>query len=129
MQRQMTIGEVARRADVRPSAIRYYERMGLLPEPGRVGGKRRYGEEVLHRLALIAGAKRAGFTLGEIHTLLQGFPDDTEAAVRWRSLASDKLVEVDEALVRLRKTRELLWEALRCRCASLDECAKLLASA
>ena len=129
MQRRMTIGEVARRAGVRPSAIRYYERMELLPKPERVGGKRCYGEEVLHRLALVGGAKRAGFTLGEIHTLLQGFPVDTAYAVRWRALASDKLVEVEETMARLRQSRELLWEALRCRCASFDECATLLADA
>jgi MerR family transcriptional regulator, redox-sensitive transcriptional activator SoxR len=127
LQSRMTIGEVARRAGVRPSAIRYYERMGLLPEPERVGGKRRYGEEVLQRLALVGGAKRAGFTLGEIRTLLQGFPADTAAAVRWRALASDKLIEVEEAMAQLRQTRELLWEALRCRCGSLEECATLLA--
>jgi MerR family transcriptional regulator, redox-sensitive transcriptional activator SoxR len=70
----LTIGEVARRAGVRTSAIRYYEEAGLLPEPERIGGKRRYEKGILRRLALIGGAKRARFTLGEIHTLLHGFP-------------------------------------------------------
>ncbi len=122
----LTIGEVARRAGIRASAIRYYEEAGLLPEPERVGGKRRYDEEVLRRLALIWGAKRAGFTLGEIRTLVHGFPAETGAAERWRTLASEKLGEVDEAIAQLRETRELLEEALRCECASLDECARLL---
>ena len=122
----LTIGEVARRAGVRASAIRYYEEAGLLEEPERVGGKRRYDKEALRRLALIGGAKRAGFTLGEIRTLLHGFPSGTGAAQRWQALASEKLVEVDEAIVQLRETRELLEEALRCECASLDECARLL---
>ncbi len=123
----LTIGEVARRAGVRASALRYYEEAGLLEEPERVGGKRRYDEEVLlRRLALIGGAKRAGFTLGEIRTLLHGFPAGTGAAQRWQALASEKLVEVDEAVAQLRETRELLEEALRCECASLDECAQLL---
>jgi MerR family transcriptional regulator, redox-sensitive transcriptional activator SoxR len=122
----LTIGEVARRAGMRGSAIRYYEEAGLLEEPGRVGGKRRYEEGVLDRLALIAGAKRAGFTLGEIRTLLHGFPLGTGAAERWQALASEKLVEVEDAIVRLRRTRELLEEALRCGCASLDECARML---
>lgn len=76
----LTIGEVARRAGVRASTIRYYEEAGLLEEPERVGGKRRYNEEVLRRLALIGGAKRAGFTLGEVRTLLHGFPAATGAA-------------------------------------------------
>lgn len=122
----LTIGEVARRAGVRTSAIRYYEEAGLLAEPERVGGKRRYDEEVLHCLALIRGAKRAGFTLGEIRTLLHGFPTGTRAAKRWQALASEKLGEVDESIAQLREMRELLEEALRCECASLDECARLL---
>ena len=122
----LTIGEVARRAGVRASAIRYYEEAGLLEEPDRVGGKRRYNEVALRRLALIGGAKRAGFTLGEIRTLLHGFPAGTGAAQRWQALASEKLVEVDEAIAQLRQTRGLLEEALRCECASLDECARLL---
>ena len=122
----LTIGEVARRAGVRASAIRYYEEAGLLEEPERVGGKRRYDEVALRRLALIGGAKRAGFTLGEIRTLLHGFPAGTGAAQRWQALASEKLVEVDEAIAQLRQTRGLLEEALRCECASLDECARLL---
>jgi MerR family transcriptional regulator, redox-sensitive transcriptional activator SoxR len=122
----LTIGEVARRAGVRASAIRYYEEAGLLEEPERVSGKRRYDEEALRRLALIGGAKRAGFTLGEIRTLLHGFPAGTGAAQRWQALASKKLDEVDEAIAQLRQTRGLLEEALRCECASLDECARLL---
>jgi MerR family redox-sensitive transcriptional activator SoxR len=126
MPASLTIGEVARRAGVRASAIRYYEEAGLLEAPERVGGKRRYDEGVLRRLALIGGAKRAGFTLGEIHTLLHGFPAGIGATQRWQALASEKLVEVDEAIAQLRETRELLEEALRCECASLDECAQLL---
>lgn len=122
----LTIGEVARRAGVRASAIRYYEEAGLLPEPERVGGKRRYDEGVLRRLALIWGAKRAGFSLGEIRTLVHGFPAETGAAERWRMLASEKLGEVDEAIAQLRSTRDLLQEALRCECVSLDECARML---
>ena len=122
----LTIGEVARRAGMRASAIRYYEEAGLLEEPDRVGGKRRYDEETLRRLALIGGAKRAGFTLGEIRTLLHGFPAGTVAAQRWQALASEKLIEVNEAIAQLRQTRGLLEEALRCECASLDECARLL---
>lgn len=123
----MEIGEASRRAGVSTSAIRYYERVGLLPEPERVNGRRRYGEQVLRRLALVGGAKRAGFTLGEIRTLLHGFPVGTTASDRWRALAFEKLGEVDRALAQLRETRELLGEALRCECASLDECATLLA--
>ncbi|HEV2093515.1 MAG TPA: MerR family transcriptional regulator [Rubrobacter sp.] len=122
----LAIGEVARRAGISASAIRYYERAGLLPEPGRVGGKRRYGPEVLRRLALVEAAKRAGLTIAEIRALLHGFPDEVGASERWRSLASRKLEEVDGLMARLGQMRALLAEALRCDCASLEECAELL---
>jgi MerR family redox-sensitive transcriptional activator SoxR len=124
--KEITIGEVARRTDVRASAIRYYERVGLLPEPERVAGRRRYDPEVVDRLALIKGAKRAGFTIREVRTLLHGFPAETGAGERWQALASQKLKEVDKLIAQLREMRFLLEEALRCECASLDECARLL---
>jgi MerR family redox-sensitive transcriptional activator SoxR len=71
-------------------------------------------------------ARRAGFTLGEIRSLLYVFPAGTGAAERRRTLATEKLGEVDEAIAQLRTARDLLWEALRCQCGSLDECARLL---
>jgi len=122
----ITIGEVARRTNVRASAIRYYERVGLLPEPVRVNGRRRYDQEVIGHLALIKGAKRAGFTVREIGALLHGFPTELGAAERWRTLASEKLVEVNELIAQLGEMRTRLKAALRCECSSLDECAELL---
>lgn len=122
----LSIGEVARRAGVRASTIRYYEEVGLLPEPERVGGKRRYDEEVLRHLVLIKAAKRAGLTIAEIHTLFQSFPAEVGASERWRTLASQKLEEVNELIAELGQMRDLLEEALQCQCASLDECAHQL---
>ncbi len=122
----LSIGEVARRANVNASAIRYYEGVGLLPEPERVSGKRRYGEAVLRTLTVIDAAKRAGFTIEEVRTLINGFPAEATAAERWQALASRKLEEVDGLILRLGQMRELLEEALRCDCASLEECASLL---
>ena len=122
----LSIGEVARRADINASAIRYYEGVGLLEKPERVGGKRRYDEAVLRRLAIIDAAKRAGFTIEEVRTLIYGFPAETAAAERWQAIATNKLAEVDGLISRLRQMQELLEEALRCDCASLDECASLL---
>ena len=122
----LAIGEVARRAGISASAIRYYERAGLVPEATRVGGKRRYEPKVWRRLALIEAAKRAGLTIAEIRALLHGYPDEASASERWRSLASRKLEEVDELMARLGQMRVLLAEALRCDCASLEECADLL---
>jgi DNA-binding transcriptional MerR regulator len=67
---ELTIGEVARRAGMATSSIRYYERVGLLPKPDRLGGQRRYDPDVLGRLGFIGVAQRAGFKLREIEQLI-----------------------------------------------------------
>ena len=67
----LSIGNVSARAGVRASAIRYYERLGLLPEPERAGGRRRYDESILEWLSLIALARESGFTIGEIKQLVR----------------------------------------------------------
>ena len=121
----MTIGEVAREAGLRTSAIRYYEGAGLLPEPARAGGQRRYDRDVLTRLAVIRMAQEAGFTIGEIRTLLTGFPEGTPASERWTELARRKLPEVDARLERLRAVRDVLVESLSCGCLTLEACAAL----
>ena len=68
---ELTIGEVARRAGVAPSAIRYYESIGLLPEPERESGQRRYEESVIGKLAFVGVAQSAGFSLEEIKELVE----------------------------------------------------------
>ena len=65
----LTIGQVAERAGLNTSHIRFYERVGVLPEPERVAGQRRYRDEMLHRLSIIDVAQRAGLTLEEIAPL------------------------------------------------------------
>src|SRR3954453_22330632 len=92
---ERTISEVARQAGVRPSAIRYYESVGLLPPPARVNGRRRYDADVLQRLAVIGWAQRMGFTIAEIGTFLHGFSADTPAWARWQALATGKLPEIN----------------------------------
>ena len=124
---ELTIGEVARRAGIRPSALRYYESVGLLPAPRRVGGQRRYGAAVLDQLAVIRLAQQAGFTVVEIRTLLHGFTADTPPPARWRALAERKLVEVDRLLRRVQLMKRLLEASLDCACPTLDDCARLLA--
>jgi DNA-binding transcriptional MerR regulator len=121
----MAIGEVARRAGLRPSAIRYYERLGLLPAPARQGGRRRYGAGVLAQLEVIGFARRSGFTLREIRRLFAGQP----YSARLRELASRKLVELDGAIERARGMQALLRRALRCNCLSLEECGRRIGAA
>ncbi len=123
----MSIGEVARMAGVRPSALRYYERIGLLPRPGRENGRRRYDgkaqREALDRLAVVRVAQQAGFTISEIRTLLNGFSEDTPPSERWRVLAQDKLPEVEALVERALGMKAILERGLRCECLSLEECA------
>ncbi|HEX5849696.1 MAG TPA: MerR family transcriptional regulator [Rubrobacter sp.] len=120
------IGEAAHRAGVKPSALRYYERIGLLPRPGRENGRRRYdGEtlrEVLDRLTVVRVAQQAGFTISEIRTLLDGFSEDTPPSERWRVLAQDKLPEVEALVERALGMKDLLERGLRCECLTLEEC-------
>lgn len=122
----MSIGEVARRAGLQPSAIRYYESLGLLPEPPRVGGKRRYDASVLEWLSLIALAREAGFTMAEIKRLVTGFTPGTRPAARWRELATRKLAEIDAMVARAERMRAVLHVSLDCGCFRLADCAALL---
>ncbi len=123
----MNIGEVARWAGVRPSTLRYYEGVGLLPSPERTNGRRRYdGEvlrEVLDRLTIVRVAQQAGFTISEIRTLLDGFSEDTPPSERWRVLAREKLTEVDALIERALGMKDLLERGLRCECLRLEECS------
>jgi MerR family transcriptional regulator, redox-sensitive transcriptional activator SoxR len=118
---ELTIGEVARRAGVATSSIRYYERIGLLPKPDRAGGQRRYDAEVvLGKLGFIGVAKSAGFTLREIKELIDG-ADGLGAPMR--SLSSKKLGEVEALLERTKAMKGWLEVAQECGCATPAECA------
>jgi MerR family transcriptional regulator, redox-sensitive transcriptional activator SoxR len=123
----MSIGELARRAGVKPSALRYYEGIGMLPSPERANGRRRYDGEVLHevldRLAVVRVAQQAGFTLSEIRTLLDGFSEDTPPSERWRLLAEEKLPEVEKLVERALDMKRLLERGMRCECLRLEDCA------
>ena len=126
----MTIGEVARRAGVRPSTLRYYERVGLLPAPKRENGRRRYEGAVLRqaldRLAVVGVAQQAGFTIAEIRTLLDGFSEDTPPSERWRILAGEKLPEVEALIRRAMGMKRLLERGLGCECLRLEDCELLV---
>ncbi len=118
--RELAIGEVAERARMSTSRIRYYETRGLLPEPERAAGKRRYTEDVFRRLAIIDAAQRVGFTLAEIRDLLGS--RDQPAHERLRQLAVLKLPELDDLIARATSVRRVLKMCSRCDCESIDVC-------
>jgi MerR family redox-sensitive transcriptional activator SoxR len=122
----LTIGEVAQRAGLRNSAIRYYEDIGVLPQPERVyGGCRRYSARVFQQLAFIQLAQQAGFSMAEIQTLVSGFDETAPLGVRWRTLAEQKLAELDVLISRAQGMKRVLKEGIRCQCLNLDECLPL----
>src|SRR4029077_3841139 len=90
----LTISEVARQVGLQASAIRYYERIGLLPRAPRMSGQRRYDSTALYRLAIIQRSRQLGFTLTEIRHLFFGFRDVTRPSERWRTLSQRKLAEL-----------------------------------
>ena len=118
---QMRIGQVADRARVRVSLIRYYEDIGLLPEPARVSGQRRYDDSVLRRLAVIDVAQRAGLSLDEIRVLVDHGNDPMSD--RLRELAERRLPEIDALIDRAQRVRSWLESATSCGCESIDQCA------
>jgi MerR family redox-sensitive transcriptional activator SoxR len=123
MEATLSIGEVARRAGLNASAIRYYEGLGVLPAPERESGRRRYTEETVRRLHVIEVAKRAGFTLDEARVLLATQDDGTPASEQIRELALRKLPDVDALIARAQAMRDWLQTATGCNCDTLDVCA------
>ena len=119
---ELPIGEVARRAGLRPSAIRYYESIGLLPEPGRTTGRRRYSPETLRTLSVIAAGQRAGLSLSEVRELLAASNGDGGVSERLRAIAHRKLPEVQALIERAQLVRQWLEAAADCRCPTLEEC-------
>ena len=116
-----SIGQVAKRVGLSPSALRYYESRGLLPEPERERGRRRYDQDVFDRLAMIDVAQRAGFTLSEVRLLLDGLDADVPPAAEWRELAQRKLAEIDALLARTAEMRSLIQTSLECECLTLED--------
>jgi MerR family redox-sensitive transcriptional activator SoxR len=118
----LTIGEVAEKAGLNVSAIRFYERNGLLPEAERVSGQRRFSIETVRRLEIIDVAKQAGFSLGEVRMLLDSIDRGAPAYEQLRSLAARKLPEVDALIERAQAMRGWLATASDCGCESLASC-------
>jgi DNA-binding transcriptional MerR regulator len=122
----MKIGQLARRAGLRASAIRYYEKLGLLAPPHRVGGQRRYSPAALDRVLLIRFAGEMGFSLAEIKLFLSGLRENAPVGPRWKKLATKKISEVEDSIARSLRLKTLLQNLLRCRCASLKQCVAAL---
>src|SRR2546421_11891564 len=122
----MKTGALAARATLNAPAIRYYEKLGPLATPQRIGGQRRYPTDALYRVLLIRFATDMGFTLAEIRLFLNGLRDNIPVGPRWKKLAARKLVEVEQNIARSLKLKSLLQGLLRCHCTSLEFCVSRL---
>ncbi len=118
----LSIGDVAAVTGRRPSSIRYYEQIGLLPPAARVNGRRVYGADTLRTLAVIETGQRAGLTLDDVRVLLAASPGDQDAVQRLREVARRKLPEITALIERSLLVRDWLECAARCECPDLDQC-------
>jgi DNA-binding transcriptional MerR regulator len=117
----LTIGEVASAVGLNASAVRYYERRGVMPQPERASGQRRYGQDAVARLRTIRAAQQVGLSLTDITQLLADTHDGKSVEVL-RQLAERKLPDVEALIARAQAMKAWLELAADCRCASLDVC-------
>jgi MerR family redox-sensitive transcriptional activator SoxR len=122
MTAHMSISEVARQAGVRPSTLRYYESIGLLPPAARVSGQRRYDPDVLQRLSIIQTAQGAGFTLAELRLLLDDILTSTSPSSEWQALIQRKVQELNAMLFNVQSMKNLLEDIMTCDGEQLAEC-------
>ena len=114
----LSIGEVADAVDVSVSALRYYDKIGLISSEARVGGQRRFLPDTIGRVSFVQRAKDAGFSLGEITAIL----DDDSG--QWSKLVDGKLEDLRERHTRLAVMIELLERVRDCGCSAAAECPK-----
>jgi MerR family transcriptional regulator, copper efflux regulator len=115
----LSIGELAERVGARPSALRYWERVGLLEPLPRVGGRRRYAEDAVARVGLIRLCEDIGFGISEIRELLE---TDPEGGGVWREQGSAKLAQINDHIDRLQAAARFLEHAVSCPHPSLSAC-------
>ena len=121
----IAIGELARRTGLASSALRYYERLGLLSPAGRAGGRRHYGAASAERVALIQLCQDAGFTLREIRALVAAGSRKTRS---WTRLVEAKLGELEARVAQAERAKALVEHALACPHRNLLSCSNFRAA-
>ncbi|MEL6187084.1 MAG: redox-sensitive transcriptional activator SoxR [Myxococcota bacterium] len=121
---ELTIGQVARRAGVAPSALRFYEDRGLIRPLRTAGNQRRYPRSALRIISVIKAAQAVGLTLEEVETALSTLPDRrTPTKADWGRLSRAWRKQLDERIQRLERLRDDLDGCIGCGCLSLRSCA------
>lgn len=121
----LPIGELARRTGVATSALRYYERIGLLAPAERAGGRRRYAPSAAERVALIRLYQDAGFTLAEIRMMVATVSRGRHA---WRGLAERKIAELEARIAEAERAKDLIEHGLDCPHEDLLACPNFRAA-
>ena len=120
---RVTIGELAARAGVATSALRYYEQLGLISSERTAGGQRRYARAMLRRVAFVRAAQTVGLSLDEVRTALARLPDErTPSKTDWNKVSATWIRRIDERIAELERLRETLNNCVGCGCLSLRTC-------
>jgi len=120
---ELSIGEVAARSGVAPSALRFYERQGLIESARTDGNQRRYDRAVLRRIAFIQAGRAAGVAVAEIHASLAGLPTSrTPTRKDWERLSNKWRDDLDARIETLKALRDRLTTCIGCGCLSIDQC-------
>jgi MerR family transcriptional regulator, redox-sensitive transcriptional activator SoxR len=120
---RVTIGELARRAGVAASALRYYEQLGLISSDRSAGGQRRYARATLRRVAFIRAAQVVGLSLDEVRSALARLPDErTPNKTDWNRVSATWIRRIDERIDELHELRGRLDSCVGCGCLSLRTC-------
>ncbi len=125
----MTIGALAKHFHLRTSALRFYERAGLLDPPMRHGGRRAYDQSAIRRVGFIRHAQSGGLTLAEIKALIRDGSSGISPRQLWRKTADRKLGLIDKKIAELQASRLALEKTRACRCRSLTQCESQFAMA
>jgi MerR family redox-sensitive transcriptional activator SoxR len=123
---ELTIGAVAARTGVAPSALRFYEAEGLIHSTRSAGGQRRYARDTLRRVSFVRVAQQVGLSLDEIREALASLPDNrTPTAKDWERLSSSWRPRIDQQIALLERLRDRLHGCIGCGCLSLSFCRLL----
>lgn len=121
--RQLTVGEVARRSGVPVSTLHFYETKGLIRSVRSSGQQRRYGRDVLRRVAVIKVAQRIGIPLASIAAALASLPEGrTPTVADWARLSGQWRGELDARIAQLTRLRDQLDDCIGCGCLSIEAC-------
>ncbi|WP_111413059.1 redox-sensitive transcriptional activator SoxR [Billgrantia lactosivorans] len=123
LQRDLSVGEVAKRSGLAVSAIHFYEAKGLIKSRRNAGNQRRFSRDVLRRVAIIKVAQRTGIPLAEIRTAFADLPDfRAPTAADWKRLSTNWRHALDERIRRLTQLRDQLDHCIGCGCLSMEDC-------